>query len=118
MGNGRLSNPLEDERIKPCSNNNQAYLKDKSSTGPSLSAMFPASWMGVGCDLRDRNDAVLVTLIMTRVVSGRRRTLGARRRKKWSPQLKQRQNPASKIGPLELTQRFQMKIVCFCFASH
>ena len=71
MGSGRLSNPLEDERIKPRSNNNQAYLKDKSSTGPSLSAKFPASSMGVGCDPRDRNAAVLVTLITTRAVAGR-----------------------------------------------
>jgi hypothetical protein len=69
MGSGRLSNPLEDERIKPRSNNNQADLKDKSSTGPSLSAVFPASSMDVGCDPRDRN-AVLVTLITTRAVAG------------------------------------------------
>jgi len=32
------------------SNNNQAHLKDKSSTGPSLSAMFQASSMGHSWD--------------------------------------------------------------------
>jgi hypothetical protein len=39
---------------KPRSNNNQADLKDKSSTGPSLCAVFPASSMNIGCDHCDR----------------------------------------------------------------
>jgi hypothetical protein len=47
---------------KPGSNNNQADLKDKSSTGPSLSAVFPAFSIDLDCDPRDCNAAVLVTL--------------------------------------------------------
>jgi hypothetical protein len=54
---------------KPRSNNNQADLKDKSSIRPSLSAVFPASSLDLGCDPRDRNAAVLVTLITSRAVA-------------------------------------------------
>jgi hypothetical protein len=55
---------------KRCSNNNQADLKDKSRAGPSLSVVFPASSMDVGCDPLDCNAAVLAMLITTGAVAG------------------------------------------------
>src|SRR5450631_1888015 len=40
---------------KPLSRNNQAHLKDKSSSGQSLSVGLPASYAHPNRDIRDRN---------------------------------------------------------------